>query len=202
MQIYSGFDIQKKVQQRKANTGTVNNLWTGKTASSSKRKSQFNKTNSKSNSVYTNASNNEKVLRFLSFCTFLCMAVLGSQFLITRPNFNAEAAGLDDVKIFTVYRQSPENTQQNSTNFELVEIPAPVESSSSSSSSQSTQALPTSATTTVKTTAPTTYKIKSGDNLSTIANTFKVDVNLLKQWNNITDPRSLRVGQEIIVKQL
>lgn len=203
MRVYSGFNLQKKVQQRKAQTGGSNNVWKSNNPQSTKRKSQFNKVQTSS---IQKTHNNEKLLRFLSFCTFLCVAGLGSQLLLNQPNFQAEAAGPQEVTIFTVYRSSQDsgNTNNNIPAFELIAISSSSSSASSSSSTSST-ARSSSATSTSSSTsstpAPTTYKVKAGDNLSTISYTFKVDINLLKQWNNITDPRSLRVGQELIIKQ-
>ena len=42
-----------------------------------------------------------------------------------------------------------------------------------------------------------TYRVKSGDNLSTIANKFKVRVNDLKKWNNLDIKRPLQPGQKL-----
>jgi LysM repeat protein len=201
MRIYSGFNLEKKVQHRKAQTGSINNIWTGKSGNNTHRKSQFDKPKHRTN---TNTNSNEKLLRFLSFCTFLCIAGLGSQTLLSQPNFRANASGLDDVRIFTVYRANPDNIQSESTNFELIELPPSptLESSSLPTNAISPATNQTSSTTTQpQPTTPTTYKIKSGDNLSSISYNNKVDINLLKQWNNITDPRSLKIGQEIIISQ-
>ena len=46
----------------------------------------------------------------------------------------------------------------------------------------------------------TTYKVRSGDNLGSIAAEYHVTVKQLMQWNGITDPRKLRAGQIIKVK--
>jgi LysM repeat protein len=43
--------------------------------------------------------------------------------------------------------------------------------------------------------AARTYKVKSGDTLSAIAARYKTTVATLMQLNNITDPRTLKVGQ-------
>lgn len=40
-----------------------------------------------------------------------------------------------------------------------------------------------------------TYRVKSGDTLSAIAARYKTTVATLMELNNITDPRTLRVGQ-------
>ncbi|MDE6482443.1 MAG: transglycosylase SLT domain-containing protein [Rikenellaceae bacterium] len=46
----------------------------------------------------------------------------------------------------------------------------------------------------------TTYKVKNGDNLGSIAAKYHVTVKQLMQWNGISDPRKLRAGQTIKVK--
>ena len=46
----------------------------------------------------------------------------------------------------------------------------------------------------------TTYKVRSGDNLGSIAAKYHVTVKQLMQWNGISDPRKLRAGQTIKVK--
>ncbi|MCP1161346.1 phage tail tip lysozyme [Bacillus infantis] len=45
-----------------------------------------------------------------------------------------------------------------------------------------------------------TYTVKSGDNLSSIALKFGVTVAQLQSWNNITDPDAIQVGQVLKVK--
>jgi LysM repeat protein len=46
---------------------------------------------------------------------------------------------------------------------------------------------------------PVIYRIASGDNLLKIANKFGVSVAGIQDANGITDPRSLRIGQELII---
>jgi len=46
----------------------------------------------------------------------------------------------------------------------------------------------------------TTYTVKSGDALSTIAEKYKVTVTQLKNWNNLSG-NNIRVGQKLIVSQ-
>ena len=46
---------------------------------------------------------------------------------------------------------------------------------------------------------PVIYRIASGDNLLKIANKFGVSVAGIQDVNGITDPRSLRIGQELII---
>ncbi len=46
-----------------------------------------------------------------------------------------------------------------------------------------------------KTAAPTTYRVRSGDTLSAIAAEYGTTVAILMSLNNITDPRTLQVGQ-------
>ncbi len=41
------------------------------------------------------------------------------------------------------------------------------------------------------------YIVKKGDTLSKIAKQFKISVNTLQSHNNITDPRKVRIGQEL-----
>ncbi len=56
------------------------------------------------------------------------------------------------------------------------------------------------ATPTPKGTAtPLVYRIQSGDTLLAIAARFGVDVDLLTSKNNITDPTSLQLGQELVI---
>lgn len=45
------------------------------------------------------------------------------------------------------------------------------------------------------------YRVRRGDSLSVIAQRFNVSVRDLQGWNNITNPRSLRVGQRLVVFQ-
>ncbi|MFI3267914.1 MAG: transglycosylase SLT domain-containing protein [Rikenellaceae bacterium] len=56
-----------------------------------------------------------------------------------------------------------------------------------------------SATTTSSSSA-STYKVKKGDNLGSIAARYKVKANDLMRLNNITDPRKLRIGQVLKLK--
>lgn len=44
-----------------------------------------------------------------------------------------------------------------------------------------------------------THRVKSGENLSVIASHYRVSVKELQRWNNISDPRTLRIGTELIV---
>lgn len=46
---------------------------------------------------------------------------------------------------------------------------------------------------------PIIYRIASGDNLLKIANKFGVSVAGIQDTNGITDPRSLRIGQELMI---
>ena len=45
------------------------------------------------------------------------------------------------------------------------------------------------------------YIVKSGDNLSSIAQKYKVDVDQLAKWNNIKNKNSIYVGQVLIVSK-
>ncbi|QTN01369.1 LysM peptidoglycan-binding domain-containing protein [Sediminibacillus dalangtanensis] len=45
-----------------------------------------------------------------------------------------------------------------------------------------------------------TYTVQSGDNLSSIAVKFGVTVAQLQEWNNISDPNSIQIGQVLQVK--
>ncbi len=42
-----------------------------------------------------------------------------------------------------------------------------------------------------------TYRVKSGDNLSTIARKFKVRVKDLKLWNQLDSAKPLQIGQKL-----
>jgi membrane-bound lytic murein transglycosylase D len=42
-----------------------------------------------------------------------------------------------------------------------------------------------------------TYRVKSGDNLSTIARKFKVRVRDLKLWNQLDSAKPLQIGQKL-----
>lgn len=44
-----------------------------------------------------------------------------------------------------------------------------------------------------------THRVRSGENLSVIAKRYRVSVAELQRWNNITDPRTLRIGKELVV---
>ena len=44
-----------------------------------------------------------------------------------------------------------------------------------------------------------TYKVRSGDSLSVIAQRYKVTVRELQNWNRISDPSKLRIGQSLTV---
>ena len=44
-----------------------------------------------------------------------------------------------------------------------------------------------------------THAVRSGENLSVIAKRYRVSVAELQRWNNISDPRTLRAGYELIV---
>ncbi len=46
---------------------------------------------------------------------------------------------------------------------------------------------------------PIVYRIQSGDNLMKIAGQFGVSLRSLQDTNGITDPRALRVGQELLI---
>jgi membrane-bound lytic murein transglycosylase D len=44
-----------------------------------------------------------------------------------------------------------------------------------------------------------THKVRPGENLSVIAKRYRVSVKDLQRWNNISDPRTLRAGYELVV---
>jgi len=44
-----------------------------------------------------------------------------------------------------------------------------------------------------------THKVRSGDSLSVIAKRYRVSVRELQNWNNISDPHKLRIGQSLTV---
>ena len=44
-----------------------------------------------------------------------------------------------------------------------------------------------------------THTVRSGESLSVIARRYRVSVDELKRWNNISDPRKLRAGKTIVV---
>jgi membrane-bound lytic murein transglycosylase D len=46
-----------------------------------------------------------------------------------------------------------------------------------------------------------THRVRSGENLSVIANRYRVSVADLRRWNKISDPRKLRAGTTITVYQ-
>jgi membrane-bound lytic murein transglycosylase D len=54
-------------------------------------------------------------------------------------------------------------------------------------------------TTTASRGAPTTYKVRSGDTLSEIAERFNVTVRELMTWNRLRTSSSLRAGQRLVV---
>ncbi|MBQ9722014.1 MAG: LysM peptidoglycan-binding domain-containing protein [Bacteroidales bacterium] len=72
--------------------------------------------------------------------------------------------------------------------------------SSSAASSSSSKASSSSGSTSAAVSGGTTYIVKSGDALSTIAEKHKVTVAQLKKWNNLTS-NNIRVGQKLIVSQ-
>ena len=72
-------------------------------------------------------------------------------------------------------------------------VPASAETSSTSSSGSNQSSASTA-------TGGTTYTVKSGDALSTIAERYKVTVSQLKEWNNLSSS-NIRVGQKLIVSQ-
>lgn len=45
------------------------------------------------------------------------------------------------------------------------------------------------------------YKVKSGDNLSSIAKKYRVSVAQIKKWNHISNPNSLKLGQTLLIYQ-
>ena len=47
--------------------------------------------------------------------------------------------------------------------------------------------------------APITYKVKAGDNLSSIAQQFGVAVEDIVKFNNIADPNQIQEGQELLI---
>ena len=57
--------------------------------------------------------------------------------------------------------------------------------------------LPTNTPTPQAASGPTTYVVKPGDTLLAIANLFDRSVEAIATYNNITDPTSLRVNQEL-----
>ncbi len=44
-----------------------------------------------------------------------------------------------------------------------------------------------------------THRVRSGESLSVIARRYQVSVNDLQRWNNISDPRTLRAGRNLVV---
>jgi membrane-bound lytic murein transglycosylase D len=44
-----------------------------------------------------------------------------------------------------------------------------------------------------------TYKVRSGDTLSEIADRFHVSVRQLKSWNNLRSSSSIRTGQQLVI---
>jgi membrane-bound lytic murein transglycosylase D len=43
------------------------------------------------------------------------------------------------------------------------------------------------------------HRVRSGESLSVIARQYQVSVDDLQRWNNISDPRTLRAGRNIVV---
>lgn len=72
------------------------------------------------------------------------------------------------------------------------------ESESAAETSEATQT-PASTPTPAGTRTPVTYEVQSGDTLLGIAIDFGVDVDLLAARNDIDDPASLQLGQELII---
>lgn len=70
-----------------------------------------------------------------------------------------------------------------------IDLKATTKGSSSSTSTKSTS-----------TVATVTYKVKSGDNLGSIANRYKVSVSQIMRLNGITNPKRLKIGQTLKIK--
>lgn len=112
----------------------------------------------------------QPLILIISFCCLLLLAGCGGQ-IITRATPTPSATPV--ISLALAATQRPTATPAPYT-------PAPT------------------ATPTI-TPTPIIYSIQRGDSLLKIANQFGVSVSSLQDVNGITDPRALRVGQELII---
>jgi LysM repeat protein len=97
---------------------------------------------------------------------------------------------------------SPEPTQTSTPSPTSTHTPGPTKTASSTRTPRTSPTAtatpePTATPTRQAATGPTTYVVKPGDTLLAIANLFERSVKAISVYNDITDPTSLRVNQEI-----
>jgi lysozyme len=71
---------------------------------------------------------------------------------------------------------------------------------SSESSGSGSESASTTPSTPASSGTSSTYTVRSGDTLSEIADKYDVSTSTLAAWNDITNPRSLRVGDKLVIK--
>jgi LysM repeat protein len=141
----------------------------------------------------------EKMLRFLSFCVVVCLGVVLAQtFLNTQENVSAAAQEPKEVKIYTLFSDTANNPQSQD---QAVLVPVDIAATTDNQSNTSQEAeqtvqesLPPAPS------QPVTYVVQPGDNLSVISAKFETTTTNLADLNNLSDPRSLSVGQELLIR--
>jgi LysM repeat protein len=138
----------------------------------------------------------------------------GTLFTIT---FRGKAQGVSDI-YFTDLKLARSNsteipTSQQDTQINVGNVTVPTATATPTSTTTASTATPTS-TTTASTATPTTtpqptatlapgetviYVVRTGDTLYSIARRFGVDINVLAQANNISNPSRIYVGQRLTI---
>jgi LysM repeat protein len=118
--------------------------------------------------------------------------------LISRPSGDAGAAGNAGSNSPSVTEPAPTSGAAESpaaTTLEATEAPPSEEPTSTPGASADSTPAASSVASAGPSTSGATYKVKSGDTLSSIAARFGTTVRVLVDLNGISDPSRLRVGQ-------
>jgi LysM repeat protein len=136
------------------------------------------------------------------FYLFVWLSVWGwswlKLFLIPQENVSAAAQEPKEVKIYTLFSDTANNPQSQD---QAVLVPVDIAATTDNQSNTSQEAeqtvqesLPPAPS------QPVTYVVQPGDNLSVISAKFETTTTNLADLNNLSDPRSLSVGQELLIR--
>lgn len=140
--------------------------------------------------------NQEPILRFLCFCVFVCLSLLFVQIFSSSAEASKTAKSAE-VKVYSQFNLETPQVANKTT--ELTPIPASNPTTNSAISEAQPEVTTSQPTTSVSqsTSASKTYEVKSGDSLYLISQKVGVSPEELARINNLENPRSIKVGQQL-----